>query len=610
MIYYCVLSLQSTPLLLEVKDLEESPDGVVVDKTHVTVVVADDTPCHHYNAKRTHNTDKMQKHKSKSHKRLKKSFQIASCSDKVAFSTISSNSSQSVESTDVVQNSDFEHAQKKCMLANQSKNFPLLQLAAPNGSNQDDMKREFPGLVKSLQIFDNAAQHNKPVVPQHLEAQHPVEHSAIPSHNQAPPGFKSMPFPGISIVTHGPSSKFQGQQHRHNPFPLLNVTESKTNKNHSDFHFPLIPFKPFVPKLIKPGDITGHDKESKPFPLLHFEHPSHHQAKQRHPLLKLPVNNQKEYPIKSSQPKPSSKQHHDDVSGQSSIDSLPYKDAIPSSSSTSSSIKIKQRHRKFKKSTKTSSKPNFVESSVQTDASVRVPSPVRDRVRSFEDAKSTEKAVQTSLLLSPMNKIVMGPPPVLIHHEGLEMKRMNMRQSKVMPATVSALQRTTTPNNINDNTSTAVPSTIDSDTVNDGSCIEVTHTRVIPDHHDIANQDDKSSNKHTSTVITDQGHTNAVITDQDASSKHTVTVITDQGHTDANITDQDDKSSNIHIGTIITDQDNQDDKLSIDADQEDASSHKQNFLNVMDIEGELVVDNDHEGTPSVSDTSGILSYEV
>ena len=593
--YYCVLLLQNTPLLLEVKDLEESPDGVVVDKTHVTVVVADDTPCHHHNAKRTHSATKMQKHKYKPQKKLKKSFQAASQSDNVAPSVMSSNSSQSFESTDVVQSSDLAKKQKENKHANQYKNFPLLQLTAANGSNQDDMKREFPGLVKSLRIFDHATQHNKSVPPRHLEAQHPVgkmEHSPIPSHNQAPPGFNSMPFVGIPIVTHGPSSKVQGQQHRsplHTPFPLLNVTESKTHKNHqSDFHFPLIPFKPFVPKLIQPNDMIGHNKESKPFPLLHFEHPCHHKAKQRHPLLKLPVNDQRDYPIKSSQPKPSSNQHHHNVSSQSSIDSLPYQDAIPSSSSSAAttSIKVKQHHRKSKKSTKPSNKPDLVESSVQTDASVRVPSPVRDNAGSCEDAISTEKAVQTSLLESSMNRHVMAPPPVLIQHEGLEMKRMKMRQSKLMPATVSGLQQTITLNSINDNTSDAVPSTTDSDTVNDGSCVEVTYTRVMPDHHNITDQNDKSSNRQTNTVITDQ----------DASNKHTVNVITDQ----------DDRSSNSHTGTVTTDLDNRDDKLSIDADQEDTSSHKQSFLNVMDIEGELVVDNDHERAPSVSDTSGIL----
>ena len=592
--YHCLLSLQSTPSLLEVKDLEESPDGFAVDKTHITVVVPDDTPCH-YNAKRAHSASKVQKQKSKKHRKSRKPSQIVDetlSSDNLAPSTISSiNSSQSVKSSDdVMQDTDLKHVQEKNVHSSQCKNFPLLQLTSVNSLNQDhDMKKEFPGLVKSLQIFDNAAQHNKPFMPQCLETQHPApktEYSAMVPHNQVPLNFKSM---GIPVVTHEPSNRVQGQQNRPQfptPFPLLNVPKNVAHNNHqSDFHFPLIPFKPFVPKLIKPNDMIGRNKEAKPFPLLHFEHPSYQQAKQGHPLLKLP---EKEFQLSNETSKsiPLSKYHHD-ISSQSSVDSMPYVkvDSIPSSTS---STKTKQRHRNCKKS-KPSRKPNFVESSVQTDAPVRASPPLRDSVESRKDAKLAEKPIQTSSLQSPMNKTVMAAPPVLIQHQGLEMKRIEMRQSKITPPTVSALQQTTTLDNIiNDNnihtTSDSVPST--ADTVSSGSCVEVTQTRVMPDHHIVTDQDHKSSNKHTGTVIIDQNYQ-----DDKSSNEHTI------------ITDQDDKSSNKHTSTVVTMTD-QDDKLS---DQEDTSSHKQSFLNVMDIEGELVVNKE---TASVSDTSGMLYHEL
>ena len=567
-----MLSLQNTPSLLEVKDLEESPDGVAVDKTHVTVVIPDDTPCH-YNAKRTHSASKVQKQKSNKHRKSRKPSRIIDetlSSDNPAPSTISSiNSSQSVSSDDVVQDTDLKHVQERKVHSSQCKNIPLLQLTSVNGWNQDDnMKRQFPGLVKSLQIFDSAVQRDKPFMPQSLEPQHPApkrEYGAMPSHNQVPPNFN----PGIPVVTHESSNAVQGQQNRppfSTAFPLLNVSKNVAqNNNQSDFHFPLIPFKPFVPKLIKPNDMSGRSKGSKPFPLLHFEHPSYQQAKQLHPLLKLP---EKEFPISNEVSKsiPLSKHHHE-LSSQSSVDSVPYakEDSVPSSTS---STKTEQRHRKFKKS-KPSRKPNFVESSVQTDAPVRA-SPVMDGMES-------SRLAETSSLQSPMNRTAMGSPPVLIQHQGLEMKRIEIRQSKITPPTVLVLQQTTTLDNVNDNNirSTSDTAASTADTVSSGSRVEVTHTRVMPDHHHIiTDQDDKSSNKHTSTITTDQ----------------------------------DDKSSNKHTSTVVSTTD-QDDKLSIDDDQEGRSS-KQSFINVMDIEGELVVSDDHNETVSASDASGMLYHEL
>ena len=64
-----------------------------------------------------------------------------------------------------------------------------------------------------------------------------------------------------------------------------------------------------------------------------------------------------------------------------------------------------------------------------------------------------------------------------------------------------------------------------------------------------------------------------------------------------------------NTSTIVSTTD-QDDKTSIkiDADQEETSSHKQSFINVTDIEGELVVSDDHKET--ASDTSGMLYHET
>ena len=513
--YHCSLSLQNTPSLLEVKDLEESPDGVAVDKTHITVVVADDTPGH-YDVKRD---SKVQKQKSNKHRKLRKPAQIVDktlSNDNLPPSTISSiNSSQSVSSDDVVQDTDLKHIQERNVHSSQCKNIPLLQFTSVNGWNQDDdMKRQFPGLVKSLQIFDDAVQHKNPFAPQSHEPQHPApktEYGAIPSHNQVPPNFEFMPYPVIPAVTHKPSNKIQGQQNTPQfpaAFPLLNVSKNVAQSDsQSDFHFPLIPFKPFVPKLIKPNDMSGRNKESKLFPLLHFEHPSYQQAKQLHPLLKLP---EKEFPISNETSKPiiPLSKHHHELSSQSSVDSMPYakEESIPSSTS---STKTKQHHRRIKKS-KPSRKSKFVDSSVQTDAPVRASPPVIDIVKS-------SRLAETSSIRSPMSITAMMSPPVLTQHQGLEMKRIEIRQSKITPPTVSALQQTATLDNINDNniqtTSDIVPST--ADTVSSGSCVEVTHTKVVPDHHHIiTDQDDRSSNKYTSTAVT---------TDQD---------------------DQDDKSSN------------------------------------------------------------------
>ena len=577
--YHCSLSLQNTPSLLEVKDLEESRDGVAVDKTHITVVVADDTPGH-YDVKRAHSDSKVQKQKSNKHRKLRKPARIVDktlSNDNLPPSTISSiNSSQSVSSDDVVQDTDLKHIQERNVHSSQCKNIPLLQFTSVNGWNQDDdMKRQFPGLVKSLQIFDDAVQHKKPFMPQSLEPQHSAPKTeygaAMPSHNQVPPNFKSMPYPVIPAVTHKPSNKIQGQQNTPQfpaAFPLLNVSKNVAqNDNQSDFHFPLIPFKPFVPKLIKPNDMSGRNKKSKPFPLLHFEHPSYQQAKQLHPLLKLP---EKEFPISNETSKPiiPLSKHHHELSSQSSVDK---EESILSSTS---STKTKQRHRKIKKS-KPSRKSTFVDSSVQTDAPIRASPPARDIVKSG-------RLAETNSIQSPMNRTAMVSPPVLTQHQSLEMKRIEIRQSKITPPTVSALQQTATLDNTNNiqTTSDTVPST--ADTVSSGSCVEVTHTRVVPDHHHIiTDQDDRSSNKYTSTAVT---------TDQD---------------------DQDDKSSNKHTSTVVSTTD-QDDKTSIkiDTDQEETSLHKQSFINVTDIEGELVVSDDHKETVSASDTSGMLYHET
>ena len=602
------MSLQTTPSLLEVKDLEESSDGLAADKTHVTVVISDDMLCH-YNAKRTPSVNKTQKRKSKTHKKVRRPSQIVdeTVSNSTASKTVSDiNSSQSATTIDIAQNANSKDMQKQNNLSTQCiKNFPLLQLPNTNAMKQDDMKREFPGLVKSLQIFDNATHRNKPFVSHLPGTQHPplrTEHSTVPPHNHVPPYFKPMPFSAMPTRSCDPSNNVQGHRNMPqlfpSPFPLLNVTNSVTPTNHqSDCNFPLIPFKPFVPKLIKPNDLTGCDKASKPFPLLRCEHPSYQQTRQEHPLLKLP---EKEFQIeksKLSQVIPLTKHH--DMTSQSSSDSMPRGklDTVPSSTK---SIKTK-RHRKLQKS-KPSNKPNLVESSVQTDASFRAPSPVTISVASNRNSKSAEKVLQTSPLQTPKHNsvIVAASPPVCIQHQGLEMKRIEMRQSqKVTPTTAaSILQQAATLDRINDNNmqvSDTVPSTADSDTVNSGSCVEVTHTiRVTPEHHTgavMTDQHDQSSYKHASTVINDQGH---------RSLYHASTVITDQ----------DDQSSYKHAsGSVITDQD---DQLSIERndandDQEvSSSSHKQSFLNVMDIEGELVVNDDHKETTSISGTSGML----
>lgn len=556
------------------KDLEEpSSDGIAADRTHITVVVADDTLQHHYNVKRTPIVDQKQKRRSKTHRKSSKTVDITLSTDSLASSTVCSvDPSQSVTSADVAQDNNSKHVQHKSM---QYKNFPLLQLTNVNAVNQDNMKKEFPGLVKSLQIFDNAAQLNKSFMPQTQHCAPKMESNVVPPQNHAPPNFKVMPTSGKSTMPHDPSYKTQGHKNIPrfpNPFPLLNVTKNVPHSNHqSDFHFPLIPFKPFVPKLIKPNDMIGRNRKSKPFPLLHCEHPSYQQPKQGYPLLKLPVTGEKGSHMesgKTSQAMPFSKHHHD-MSSQSSVDSM-FDVKVDSVPSPTPSIKAKQRHRKSKKS-KPSDKPNFIESSVQTDTSFRVPSPVKPSVEFSKDTKLAEKSVQASPLQSPMHKAATTPTPVLIDHQGLEMKRIEMRQSwKVTPTPISALQPITTLDNINDNdnnihTSDTVTSTADSDTVNSGSSIEVTHTtRIMPDHNPstvITNHNDKSSNQHTITVITDQ----------------------------------DDKSLHKQVGAANDDQD-------------DTSSHKQNFLNVMDIEGELVVNDDHKETTSNSDTTGMLHY--
>ena len=604
LLYHWLMSLQNTPSLLEVKDLEESSDGFAADKTHITVVVSDDRLCH-YNARRTPSVDKSQKRKSKTHKKVKRPSKIVdeTISDSTASKTLSGiNSSQSATSIDIAQDADSKDVQEQNILSNQRiKNFPLLQLTSTNAVKQDDMKREFPGLVKSLQIFDNATHRNKPFVSPVTQQPAPkTEYSTVPPHSHVPPYFKAMPFSAKPTMSHDPSNKVQGHgnmpQLFPHPFPLLNVTKDVTPTNHQpEFKFPLIPFKPFVPKLIKPNDLTGHGK-SKPFPLLHCEHPSYQQARQGHPLLKLP---EKEIWIensKVSQPIPLSKHH--DVSSHSSSSSIPCGklDSVPSSTT---SMKTK-RHRKSQKS-KPSNKPHFVESSVQTDVSYRVPSPVTASVESSRDTKSAEKLVQTSPPQTPKDKTIMASLPVFIEHQGLEMKRMEMQQSqKVTPTTAaSVLRQTIALDSINDSNiqvSDTIPSTADSDTVNSGSRVKVTHTRVTPEHHAstvITDQDDQSSYKHASTVVTDQG-------DQ-SSCKHTSTVITDQ----------DDQSSCKHTSTVVTDQGDQlstkcNDAANDDQEVASSSSHKQSFLNVMDIEGELVVNDDHKETTSISSTSGML----
>lgn len=585
LLYHWLLSLQNTPSLLEVKDLEESSDGVAADKTHITVVVSDDMLCQ-YNPRRTPSVDKSRKRKSKTHRKVRRPSKIVdeTLIDGTASKTVSGvNSSHSATSIDVAQDANSKDVQEHNMLSNHSiRNFPLLQLTNTNAVNQDDMKREFPGLVKSLQTFDNAAHRNKPFVSHRPMTQHPVpktEYSTVPPHNHVPPYFKAMPFTAVPTTSHDPSNKVQGHMNMPQlfpcPFPLLNVTKDVKPTNHqSDFKFPLIPFKPFVPKLIKPNELTGHNKSDKPFPFLHCEHPSYQQARQGHPLLKLP---EKEFQIensKISQPIPSSKHH--DMFNHSSSSSIP----CGKLDSAPSSIKIK-RHRKLQKS-KPSNKPHFVESSVQTDASYRAPSPVTASVESSRDTKSAEKLVQTSPPQTPKSKTVnMASLPVFVQHQGLEMKRMEMRQSqKVIPTTAaSVLQRTVVLDNINDNNiqvSDTIPSTTDSDTVNNGSHVEVTHTRVTPEHH-------------ASTVITDQ--------DDQTSYKHTTSTV---------VTDQDDQSSYKHASTVVTDQDDQLSTEHNDDQEVTSSSHKQSFLNVMDIEGELVVNDDHKETTSISSTSGKL----
>ena len=190
------------------------------------------------------------------------------------------------------------------------------------------------------------------------------------------------------------------------------------------------------------------------------------------------------------------------------------------------------------------------------------------KVESSKDITSAEKAVQASPLHSPMNKTITTLPPVLIQHQGLEMKRIEMRQScKAVPTTTSVLQQTTTLDNISDDnihTSNTVPSASDSVTVNSGSCDEATHT---------------------TTVISDQ-HATTVITDQEDVSSHV--------HTSAGNADQEDILLHKHISTG-------------NGDQDDALLHKQKFLNVMDIEGELVENikpNSHKEETSNSSTSG------
>ena len=578
---------------MEVKDLEESPDELSVDKTHITVVVADDTP-RHYNTKRTPRVNEMQKRKSKTYRKLRKPSQIVdeSLSDSVASKAI--NSSQSTASTDFVPDANSNNVQEKNTLPNQHKDFPLLQLTNMNTMKQDDMRREFPGLVKSLQTFDNATQHNKSFLPQHPETQHPVskmEYGAVPPQNRVPPYFKAIHFSNKPTPSHDPSHTVQGHKNMSrfpNPFPLLNVTTNVPHANcQSDFQFPLIPFKPFVPKLIKPNDFMGHNKESKSFPLLHCENPSYPQAKQGYPLLKLP---EKEFHVKSSktsQPVHLNKHHHE-VSSQSSNDSMSFVkvDSVPSSAD---SIKTKQRHRRVKKS-RPSSKPNFVESSVQTDTPIRSSSPVRVSVESSKVNRLAEKVVQTSPPQSPKNKTVMTPPPVLIQHQGLEMKRIEMRQSqRVTLATASPVWQTT-PLPLQQTTASPLQQTTAS---------PLQQTTASPLQQSAAMD---YTNIHTSDTVPSTGGSDTA----NSGSRVEVTHTTTELHTSSTITDQDDKLSYNHVSVDHNDKLLHKHNVAAYDDQEDRSSHKQSFLNVMDIEGELVVNDCHKETTSISDTSGML----
>ena len=274
-----------------------------------------------------------------------------------------------------------------------TKMFPLLQIAPGTVVNQRGIAHEFPGLMKNLQTFNNAMQQNS----------HQPFFNAQKVDQRKPnlmPQISTMPVisaDSYTFVNQAPcSSKPKETKHAPISLPLLNIPKNtKIDSAEPNEQFSFIPFKPFVPKLFKPGRVSKHRNAQTSLPLLQCEYQN---KRQTFPLFSVNSTDRTANP----QSLVNTSSQSDTVSTVSVCSSVP-------------SIADQGHHKRSRKPRNDKVFPNM-DTTCDDASGPPLPHNISD------------KAVQVNSSLTDTS--IPRSLPILIQHHSLEMSRIEMKKAQ------------------------------------------------------------------------------------------------------------------------------------------------------------------------------------
>jgi len=298
-------------------------------------------------------------------------------------------------STSTVQSSDGSlksHSGGSPCKLKENKVLPLLQIASVTAVNKRGISQEFPGLMKNLQTFNSAMQQNNH---QHV--------FSVPNADQC--NLTTIP---TSPYVSAPHNSKTLKQIKYAPItlPLLRLPQNtKVDNVEPKKQFSFIPFKPFVPKLFKPGKVNNCGKAQTSLPLLQCEHQNN-----RHAFPLFSVNSTE----RTVKPPPL-------VNGYCTSSQMDSVSTVSVCASVPSVVdKSHRRHHKRSRKRK-SGKISHIKDTTYDDAN-------RPVILNHKEHSISDKAVQVNSSLTSKN--TPRSSPILIQHHSLEMSRIEIKEAQ------------------------------------------------------------------------------------------------------------------------------------------------------------------------------------
>jgi len=297
--------------------------------------------------------------------------------------------------TSTVQSSDGSlksHSEGSLHKLKENKMFPLLQITSATAVNKRGISQEFPGLMKNLQTFNNAMQQydHRPIF-------------SVPNVDQC--NLTTIPAPPYVSAPHN-SEALKQIKYAPITLPLLRLPQNtKVDNVEPKKQFSFIPFKPFVPKLFKPGRANNCGKAQRSLPLLQCE-----DQNSRYAFPLFSVNNT-ERTVKP----PPSVNGHCTSSQMDSVSTVSVCASVPS-------VVDKSHKRHHKRSRKCKSgKVSHIKDTTCDDAS-------RPFLLNHKEHSISDKAVQVNSSLTNTN--TPRSSPILIQRHSLEMSRIEIKEAQ------------------------------------------------------------------------------------------------------------------------------------------------------------------------------------